>query len=207
MVGRTLAHYRITAVIGAGGMGQVFRATDTKLDRSVALKVLPAETAADPARLERFQREARALAALDHPGIVGVFSVEEADGVHFLTMQLVEGKSLDHLIPEHGFALHPFLDIAGQLCDALAAAHERGIVHRDLKPANIMVGENGRVKVLDFGLAKLAPVAAEVAGSQVATEMRTSDGIIMGTVPYMSPGASCGQAGRSPDRYLLTWHH
>src|SRR4030095_2333257 len=112
MIGRTLVHYRITAVIGIGGMGQVYRATDMKLGRDIALKVLPQETSADPARLERFQREARALAALDHPSIVSVFSVEEADGIHFLTMQLVEGRSLDQLIPDGGLPSAQILESA-----------------------------------------------------------------------------------------------
>jgi serine/threonine protein kinase/Tfp pilus assembly protein PilF len=194
MIGRTLAHYRITAVIGIGGMGQVYRATDMKLGRDIALKVLPQETSADPARLERFQREARALAALDHPGIVSVFSVEEADGIHFLTMQLVEGRSLDQLIPEGGLLPAQLLEIGEALCDALAAAHEKGIIHRDLKPANIMVGDGGRIKVLDFGLAKLGALPAELAGSQLPTEMHTSDGMVMGTVPYMSPEQVSGRA-------------
>ncbi|MGH9364438.1 MAG: serine/threonine-protein kinase [Thermoanaerobaculia bacterium] len=195
LIGRTLSHYRITAAIGVGGMGELYRATDTKLGRDVALKVLPAEMAADPERLGRFQREARALAPLDHPGIVGVFSVEESDGVHFLTMQLVEGESLDHLIPEGGFPLDQFLEIAVPLSDALAAAHEKGIVRRDLKPANVMVGERGRVKVLDFGLARLAaPKTEELLGSQLPTEMRTREGVVMGTVPYMSPEQVSGRA-------------
>ena len=156
MIGRTLAHYRITAAIGAGGMGEVYRAKDTKLGRDVALKVLPAEMASHPDRLERFQREAKALAALDHPGIVSIYSVEEADGIHFLTMQLVEGQPLDRLTPEGGLPVDRIVAIAGALAEALAVAHEKGIVHRDLKPANIKVTPDGIVKVLDFGLAKAA---------------------------------------------------
>jgi serine/threonine protein kinase/tetratricopeptide (TPR) repeat protein len=194
MIGRTLGHYRIVSAIGTGGMGEVYRATDTKLNRNVALKVLPLDVAGNPERLERFQREARALAALDHPGIVSVFSVEEADGVHFLTMQLVEGQSLDHLIPKNGFPRDQFWDLAEQLSESLSAAHNKGIIHRDLKPGNIMVGDRRRVKVLDFGLAKLAVGSSETGDSQLQTEMRTSDGLVMGTVPYMSPEQLTGKA-------------
>lgn len=186
MIGRTLAHYRVTASIGAGGMGEVYRATDTKLGRDVALKVLPSEMAAHPERLDRFRREARALAALDHPGIVTVYSVEEHEGVHFLTMQLVEGQPLDSIIPGTGLPLDQVASIATALAEALAAAHEKGIVHRDLKPANVMVTRDGRVKVLDFGLAKVSHGEAS-SNSAIATEARTSEGVIMGTVPYMSP--------------------
>lgn len=194
MIGRSLAHYRITAVIGAGGMGEVYRATDTKLGRDVALKVLPAEMASSPERLERFQREAKALAALDHPGIVGVYSVEEAGGVHFLTMQLVEGRPLDYLIAEGGLPLPKLLEIATALAEALAAAHEKGIIHRDLKPTNVMVASSGRVKVLDFGLAKVTGSGDALTSSELQTEMQTSEGIVMGTVPYMSPEQVQGRA-------------
>ena len=186
MIGRTLAHYRISAAIGAGGMGEVYRATDTKLGRDVALKVLPAEMATDPERLERFQREARAVAALNHPHIVTIHSVEEADGIHFLTMEVAEGQSLDRLIPKGGLPLEGFLEIAVPLSDALAAAHDKGIVHRDLKPANVMVGERGRVKVLDFGLAKIRGPQDSL-DSELSTQAQTREGVVMGTVPYMSP--------------------
>jgi predicted ATPase len=194
LIGTSLSHYRICASLGAGGMGEVYRATDTKLDRDVALKVLPAEMAASPERLERFRREAKALAALDHPGIVTVYSVEEADGVHFLTMQLVDGQPLDRLIPEGGLPVDRLLAVATGLAEALAAAHEKGIVHRDLKPANVMVAANGRVKVLDFGLAKVA--AGGEGGpndSQLETAMKTREGVVMGTVPYMSPEQVSGR--------------
>jgi serine/threonine protein kinase len=154
LVGRTLAHYQIKAAIGAGGMGEVFRATDTKLGRDVALKILPPDVAGDPERLARFQREARAVAALNHPNVVTLYSVEESDGVHFLTMELIEGHPLGQLIPENGLPVERIVEIAGALAEALAAAHEKGIMHRDLKPANVMVTPEGRVKVLDFGLAK-----------------------------------------------------
>ncbi len=195
MMGRSLAHYHITAAIGAGGMGEVYRATDTKLGREVALKVLPAEMAARADRLERFRREAKALATLDHPGIVTVFSVEEAEGVHFLTMQLVEGESLDRLIPEGGLPVDRILEIATALAEALAAAHEKGIVHRDLKPGNVMVAADGRVKVLDFGLAKIASSKPdEPLDSEMATALHTREGVVMGTVPYMSPEQIAGRA-------------
>ncbi len=175
-------------------MGEVYRATDTKLGRDVALKVLPAETASRPERLERFRREAKALASLDHPGIVTVHSVEEADGVHFLTMQLVEGQPLDRVIPEGGLPVGRVLDIATALAEALSAAHDKGIVHRDLKPANVMVTGDGHVKVLDFGLARMGePPAEGSVGSEVATDFRTREGVVMGTVPYMSPEQVSGK--------------
>jgi serine/threonine protein kinase/tetratricopeptide (TPR) repeat protein len=194
LIGRTLAHFRITAAIGAGGMGEVYRATDTRLGRDVALKVLPAEVASSPERLERFQREARALAALDDPGIVTVYSVEEADGVHFLTMQLVEGEPLDKLIPEGGMPVERILEIATGLAEALAAAHEKGIVHRDLKPANVMVATDGRVKVLDFGLARMiGAIEGSSGGSELSTDVKTREGVLLGTVPYMSPEQVAGR--------------
>jgi serine/threonine protein kinase/tetratricopeptide (TPR) repeat protein len=192
MIGRTLGHYRVTAAIGAGGMGEVYRATDTKLGRDVALKVLPSELAASPGRLERFRREARALAALDHPGIVAVYSVEEVDGVHFLTMQLVEGQPLDRLIPEGGMAVERILEIGTALARALAVAHDRGVVHRDIKPGNVIVAESGSVKVLDFGLAKMR-TAGDEGDSALPTEAQTRDGVLMGTVPYMSPEQVSGR--------------
>jgi eukaryotic-like serine/threonine-protein kinase len=200
--GVRLAHYEIAAQLGAGGMGEVWRAHDTRLGRDVALKVLPAEMAADPERLERFRREAKALAALDHPGVVTVHSVEEADGVHFLTMQLVDGQPLDRLIPADGLPLPRLLEIAISLAEALAAAHERGIVHRDLKPANVMVSGDGRVKVLDFGLAKVTEVGRESAAT--VTHALTGDGVVMGTVPYMSPEQVSGRAvDRRTDIFAL----
>ncbi len=154
LIGQTVLHYRIAEKIGTGGMGEVYRTTDTKLSRDVALKVLPPDMARDPDRLARFEREARAVAALNNPHIVTIYSVEEGGGVHFLTMELVEGQSLDQLIPASGLSVEQVVEIASALADALAAAHEKGIVHRDLKPANVMVTTDGRVKVLDFGLAK-----------------------------------------------------
>ncbi len=188
-----IAHYRVTAKLGAGGMGEVYRATDTKLGRDVALKMLPPHLARDRERLARFQREARAVAALNHPHIVTIFSVEEAGGVHFLTMELVEGQSLNGLIPERGFPVEQLVEISSAVAEALTAAHEKGIVHRDLKPANVMVTSEGRVKVLDFGLAK--EIRAD--GSTDATMSsagHTQEGVVMGTPAYMSPEQVAGRA-------------
>jgi len=192
LVGRTLAHYRINTAIGAGGMGEVYRATDAKLGREVALKVLPPDMARDSERLARFQREARALAALNHPHIVTIYSVEESDGVHFLTMELVEGQSLDHRIPEGGLPVQQIVEIAGALADALAVAHGKGIVHRDLKPANVMVTQEGRIKVLDFGLAKEIR-AANSSDATMTSAGHTEVGLVMGTPRYMSPEQIAGR--------------
>ncbi len=193
MIGRRLAHYQISAALGAGGMGEVYLARDTKLGREVALKVLPPELAGDPERLARFEREARALAALDHPNIVTVFSVEEADGVHFLTMAHVEGRTLAELIPPAGLPLARLLELALPLTDALRAAHEHGVVHRDLKPANVMVDRDGRLRVLDFGLAKLRATAEAGDPSELPTATMTREGAILGTYPYMSPEQAEGR--------------
>jgi TolB-like protein len=188
MIGTTLGHYEIVDKLGHGGMGEVFRAQDTKLKREVALKVLPSDLADDKERLSRFQREAESIAALNHPNIVTIYSVEEDDGTHFLTMELVGGKSLDKIIQKNGLPLDEVFDIAIPLADALSSAHETGIIHRDLKPANVMVSEEGRVKILDFGLAKLLqePEEAQTAEDE-ATQALTEQGRILGTIPYMSP--------------------
>src|SRR5262245_57577011 len=163
--GTRIGGYTIANEIGAGGMGEVYRARDPKLKREVALKILPAHTANDPDRRARFEREAQSVADLNHPNIVTIYSVEEADGLLFLTMELVEGQPLDHLIAKGGLPLARILQLAIPLADAVSAAHQKGITHRDLKPANVMVTGDGRVKVLDFGLAKLlqaAPAEASV---------------------------------------------
>ncbi len=190
--GTKLGPYEIQSPLGAGGMGEVYRATDTKLGRDVALKVLPAEMARDPARLARFRREAKSLAQLDHPNIVTIYSVEESEGVHFLTMQLVEGRALDHVIPAGGLPIEQIVEIARALGDAMAAAHEKGIVHRDLKPANVMVSKDGRVKVLDFGLAKDVRVA-NPADTTLTSTNQTQAGVVMGTPAYMSPEQTSGR--------------
>jgi eukaryotic-like serine/threonine-protein kinase len=170
-------------------MGEVWRARDPRLEREVAVKVLPAELAADRERLSRFEREARALAALSHPSIVTIYSVEEAAGTRFLTMELVEGETLERRIPTEGMTLERFLSIAIPLAEALAEAHLRGVLHRDLKPANVMVTAQGRVKILDFGLAKLAQGQPDdlTMAETGSLEAMTRQGQILGTVPYMSP--------------------
>jgi len=193
MTGQTLGHYKILDKLGAGGMGEVYRAEDTTLKRQVALKVLPAALSDDPDSLARFKREARVLASLDHPNIVSIHSVEESDGIRFLTMQLVEGEPLSKLISSGDLPVERILEVAIALADALAAAHEKGVIHRDLKPANIMVTDEGRVKVLDFGLAKTRQELQSLLTSEMATELMTEmepltrQGLVVGTVPYMSP--------------------
>ena len=204
MVGATLGHYRILAKVGEGGMGEVFRAEDTVLKRQVALKILPLEVADNPERLARFRREAESLAALNHPGIVTIFSVESAlprwgpEGseepdelpsreLHYLTMELVKGRPLSRLIPAEGVSLDTLIDIGIQLADAISVAHAEGVIHRDLKPGNVMVTDDGRVKVLDFGLAKMRGAAESQGLTQTLTETLTTEGAVVGTVPYMSP--------------------
>jgi serine/threonine protein kinase len=149
MIGRTLSHYRILEKLGSGGMGDVYVAEDKKLGRRVALKILPAGAAETDERRRRFEREAKAVAALNHPNIVTVYSVEEADGFHFITMELVRGKTLTEFLPRGGLRLGTFFEIAIPLADAVSSAHEHDIIHRDLKPDNIMVNDEGRLKILD----------------------------------------------------------
>ncbi len=199
MISKSLAHYEITGLLGKGGMGEVYRARDTKLDRDVALKVLPAAVAADPSSLERFEREAKTVAGLNHPHIVTLYSVEEDRGTRFLTMELVEGQGLDQLLPTDGLPLSQVFDIGTAVADALAAAHEKGIVHRDLKPANVMVTRSGHVKVLDFGLAKLTQDKPASDIEETEAMGLTQAGSVLGTVPYMSPEQLRGQLvdGRS----------
>jgi len=194
MIGTQLAHYRIERLLGSGGMGEVYLAQDTRLGRQVALKVLSAALASDPDRRERFEREARAAAALNHPNIVTIHSVEEANGVHFLTLEVVDGETLADKIVPGGLPLDRVLALGIPLADAVGAAHQRGITHRDLKPANVMLTTDGRLKVLDFGLAKVKEEARAAEDAMMPTAVAlTGEGRIVGTVAYMSPEQAEGK--------------
>jgi serine/threonine protein kinase len=205
-LGTRLGVYEVTAPIGDGGMGQVFRARDTKLDREVAIKILPDAFAHDADRLARFTREAKTLASLNHPHIAGVYGLEECDGVSALVMELVEGADLSQRLARGALPLDEALPIARQIADALEAAHEQGIIHRDLKPANIKVRSDGTVKVLDFGLAK----ATDPSGSAGMNAMNsptlsvhaTMQGVILGTAAYMAPEQA---RGRTVDKRADIW--
>ena len=203
-VGSHIAHYEVTALIGEGGMGQVYRATDTKLNRQIALKILPEAFASDPDRLARFQREAQVLASLNHPGIAAIHGIEESDGQQALVLELVEGPTLADRIAKGPIPLDEALPIAKQIAEALEAAHEAGVIHRDLKPANIKVRDDGTVKVLDFGLAKaLEPTPdGDPSQSPTLTAAATQMGVIMGTAAYMSPEQA---AGKDTDKRSDIW--
>ncbi len=188
MIGRTIAHYKIVELIGSGGMGSVYRARDTKLDRNIALKVLSPDSARDRECRQRFDREAKAVAALKHPNIITIYSVEEFEGIHFLTMELVDGQTLTEIISASGIPLDHFLEVAIPIANALSCAHKLGITHRDLKPANIMIDGEGRLKVLDFGLAKLCEQHRIDSEDTIPPPAQlTQPGAILGTIAYMSP--------------------
>ena len=172
------AHYRLTEKLGEGGMGTVWKAVDTRLDREVAIKFLHSSVLREAERLHRFELEAKAVAALNHPNIVTIYSVEEADGIRFFTMELVRGKTLAALIPHGGLPLDRVLEIAVPLADALGAAHAGGITHRDLKSTNIMVGDDGRVKILDFGLAQFSKRATTSMHSDLPTRTVSQAGSV-----------------------------
>jgi eukaryotic-like serine/threonine-protein kinase len=197
MIGRAVGQYHISEKLGEGGMGVVWKARDTRLDRFVALKTLPDEKLGDPVRKRRFAQEAKAASALNHPNIVHIYDITGADGVQFIAMEYVPGKTLEQLIGRKGMRLNEALKYAVQIADALAKAHSAGIIHRDLKPSNIMITENGLVKVLDFGLAKLVETelsefeATEIASGQ--ERPNTEEGTIIGTVAYMSPEQAQGK--------------
>jgi eukaryotic-like serine/threonine-protein kinase len=194
MTGRRLLHYEILEQLGEGGMGVVYKARDTHLDRFVAIKLLPAEKVADPERKRRFMKEAKAASALNHPNIITIHDISSADGIDFIAMEYVPGKTLDQLHGRDGMPVCVALKYAIQIADALARAHSAGIVHRDLKPSNIMVDEHGQVKVLDFGLAKLTqPNEASSKESTLPLKPTTEEGVILGTAAYMSPEQAQGQ--------------
>ncbi len=194
LTGQTVLHYRITEKLGAGGMGVVYKAEDLRLGRSVALKFLSGELSRDKQALERFRREARAASALNHPNIVHIYDITTDQGLDFIAMECVEGKTLEHWINHKRLRLKDVLKYVVQIADALAKAHGAGIVHRDLKPSNIMVNDDGMVKVLDFGLAKLLdPAAGDLSATTATTEPVTEKGAIVGTVAYMSPEQAEGR--------------
>ena len=194
-LGQELGHYRVVDKLGAGGMGEVYRATDSKLGRDVAIKVLPSEVAQNPERLARFEREARLLASLNHPNIAVIYGLEESEGQPFLVLELVEGEDLQERLRRGPIPVPDALAIASQIAEALEEAHARGIVHRDLKPANVKLSLNGKVKVLDFGLAKAygAEVLPEELSQSPTQQQETAAGVILGTAAYMSPEQARGQ--------------
>src|SRR5579859_3799491 len=193
MTGRTISHYRILEKLGEGGMGVVYQARDTHLDRLVAIKVLQAANVADPDRKKRFVQEAKLASSLNHPNIIHIYDIDTSDGVDFIALEYVAGGTLGEMVGRKGLALNKALRIAIQVADALARAHAAGIVHRDLKPSNVMVTENGLVKVLDFGLAKLAEPATDQAVPTETAKPVTEEGAVIGTVGYMSPEQAEGK--------------
>ena len=193
MVGRTLSHYRILDEISRGGMGIVYRAVDTKLNREVALKILPEELIADPERKRRFIQEAQAAASLQHPHIAVIHEIDEAEGVTFMVMELIGGDKLKDIIDKEQLGVARTLDLSIEIAEGLVQAHDKGIVHRDLKPGNVMLDQGGHAKIIDFGLAKLVePLGNESTEAATALRRETDPGIVMGTVAYMSPEQAKG---------------
>jgi serine/threonine protein kinase len=204
-IGQTISHYRITEKLGQGGMGEVFLAHDTSLDRKVALKFLPDIFSGDPERLARFEREAKLLASLNHPNIATIYGLEQSDGRRFLAMELVEGETLAQQIERGPLPVDEALEICRQIAEGLEAAHEKGVLHRDLKPANVKITPEGKVKILDFGLAKAFQgdqAAPDTTHSPTLTDQMTRPGVILGTAAYMSPEQA---KGKTVDRRTDIW--
>src|SRR5262249_12212085 len=196
-VGTQLGSYEVTGLLGRGGMGEVYRARDTRLDREVAIKTLPEEFEKDPDRIARFGREAKVLASLNHPNIGAIYGLEKHDGRHFLVLELIQGETLADQIRRGPIAVDDALRLAVQVAEALQTAHEKGVVHRDLKPANIKITHDGTVKVLDFGLAKAGEIESSEAdtwsNSPTLKTLASTPGMILGTAAYMSPEQAKGR--------------
>src|SRR5882724_961308 len=195
--GIKLGPYEIHSPIGAGGMGEVYRARDARLNRDVAIKILPASFSRDPDRLQRFAQESRAAAALSHPNILSIYDIGEANGAPYVVSELLEGATLRDRLRDGALSSRKAIDFAAQIASGLAAAHEKGIVHRDLKPENIFITNEGRAKILDFGLAKFTRPEVDASGNEPTQQVATDAGTVMGTVGYMSPEQVRGKAADS----------